>query len=80
MAEARTKDAWSRTSSVMALLANCHRDPKRTRTYKPSQFDPYNRRRRSKPIAVPLSVLREVFVAGRPPGYGCPGEAHGGKQ
>jgi hypothetical protein len=77
MAEARGRDEWSRTASLMALLANCHRDPKKTRVFKPRQFYPFSRR--SKPLKVPLSALREVFVAGRPPGYGRPGQADGGK-
>lgn len=79
MAEARGRDEWSRTASHMALLANCHRDPKKTRVYKPNQFSPY-RQRRSKPIKVPVSVLRDVFVAGKRPGYGCPDQANGGNQ
>ena len=27
----RRRDDWSRTASLMALLANCHRDPKKMR-------------------------------------------------
>jgi hypothetical protein len=76
MTEARVRDAWSRTSSEMALLANCHRDPKKTRAYRPSDFNPSHRP--SKPINAPISVLREVFLAGKPPGSGCPGEVTGG--
>ena len=41
MAEARSRDRWSRTSALMALIANCHRDPKKSRAFKPSDFDPY---------------------------------------
>jgi len=71
MAEARVRDAWSRTASEMALVANCHRSPKKTRAYRPSDFNPTNRP--SRPIEAPISVLREVFVAGQAPGSGGPG-------
>jgi hypothetical protein len=75
MAEARVRDAWSRTSAEMALLANCHRDPKKNRAYRPSDFNPSHRP--SKPINAPISVLREVFLAGKSPGFGCSGETSG---
>jgi hypothetical protein len=35
MAEARMRDEWSRMSALMALIANLHRDPKKTRAFKP---------------------------------------------
>jgi len=60
MAEARTRDAWSRTASVMALLANCHRDPKRTRAFKPRDFDPFEKR--TSPMKVGIKVLKDVFI------------------
>ena len=60
MAEASTRDAWGRTSSLMALLANCNRDPKKTRAYRPSDFDPFSKA--SQPIKADFSLLREVFV------------------
>jgi len=31
-------------SSLLALIANAHRDAKKTRAFKPSDFDPYARR------------------------------------
>jgi hypothetical protein len=31
MYEATRREQWSHTANVMALLANCHRDPKRSR-------------------------------------------------
>jgi len=65
MAEARMKDDWSRTSSLMALLANCHRDPKKTPPYRPSDFDPFVKSRQ--PPIVGVEVLKDVFVHGRIP-------------
>jgi hypothetical protein len=77
MTEARVRDAWSRTAAAMALVANCHRDPKKTRAYRPSDFRSHPTEP-SQPIDAPISVLREVFLAGKPPGSGCPGAVTGG--
>ncbi|HPC65344.1 MAG TPA: hypothetical protein P5175_06225 [Anaerohalosphaeraceae bacterium] len=41
MAEGHHRDAWQHTASVMALIANVNRDPKKTRAFKPSDFNPY---------------------------------------
>lgn len=41
MAEARVRDEWRRTSVLLALTANCHRDPKRTKAFRPADFDPF---------------------------------------
>ena len=65
MAEARTRDEWSRTSALMALIANCHRDPKKTRPFRPADFDPFARPR--EPLRVGVSVLKEVFIDRRMP-------------
>jgi hypothetical protein len=62
MAEARMRDEWSRMSALMALLANLHRDPKKTRAFKPADFDPFVK---SKPVPiVGLEGLKEMFVHG----------------
>lgn len=63
MAEARSKDAWARTSAVMALLANLHRDPKKTRPFRPIDFDPYAvRDKHDEAIVVEdMAVLRQAF-------------------
>ena len=65
MAEAKTKDAWSRTASLMALLANCHRDPKKTRAFKPGDFDPFAKR--TPLVKVGVEVLKDVFLRGKLP-------------
>ena len=41
MAEARGRAAWAHTASLLAMLANVNRDPKRTRPFQPADFDPY---------------------------------------
>lgn len=60
MAEAQTRDAWSRTSALLALIANCHRDPKRTRAFKVKDFDPFVQS--AKPPKVGIAVLKDVFI------------------
>jgi hypothetical protein len=64
MAEARQRDEWSRTSSVMALVANTQRNPKKTRPFRPGDFDPFARTadKRAQVIPAPVSVLKDVFI------------------
>jgi hypothetical protein len=60
----RRKDAWSHTSSMMALTANVHRDPKKHRPYKPKDFVPCRSEEHEKPTTKTkdLSILKAVFV------------------
>lgn len=51
MGEAHGRAAWARTSSLMALIANCHRDPKKGRAFKPSDFDPYTQHERERIVS-----------------------------
>ena len=63
MAEARQREQWNHTASLLALLANCHRDPKKTRPYKPAQFHPHGRPRKPAPAATAdIGLLKTVFV------------------
>lgn len=69
MAEARQRAEWDRTAAWLALLANCHRDPKKSRGFQPADFHPLPPRR--KPQSVPkvgIGILKEVFVDRQPPG------------
>jgi hypothetical protein len=50
MAEGRNKVLWCHTSSLMALIANCHRDPKKTSQYRPDDFNPYTKRDEGRPL------------------------------
>ncbi|MBI5866101.1 MAG: hypothetical protein HZB38_16655 [Planctomycetes bacterium] len=72
MAEGRVRDEWRRTSVLLALTANCHRDPKKTKAFRPADFDPF--REPEKPIRVDITVLKDVFIDRQMPGYGGPGE------
>jgi len=47
MAEIRTEQAWNHTASLLALIAETHRDPDRKRTpFSALDFHPMHRRRR----------------------------------
>ena len=67
MAEGRGQFQWGQTSSLLALTANAHRDPRKTRAFKPKDFNPYHVRETEKPIAKTkdLSILKQVFVDGQ---------------
>lgn len=69
MGEARGREAWAHTSAVMTLIANVNRDPKKTRPFKPSDFDPYSARdRRDAAIEVTdMDVLKNAFLPGMVP-------------
>lgn len=62
MAEARQRDEWARTSSVLALIANTNRDPKKHRAFKPSDFDPFAATTPVIRQKVDVSILKEVFI------------------
>ena len=62
MATGRQKTLWTLGASVMALLANLHRDPKRGKKWSPRDFNPFEK---GKKEMVPLTTLRDVFVEGR---------------
>ena len=42
----------------MALVANVLRDPKKTKSVKPSDFNPYNVKQKTK---APVSILRDIW-------------------
>lgn len=68
MCEARERSAWHRTAAVLALIANCHRDPRRSRAFTPADFLPENTAHESLPPSADLSVLKSVFVDRPHPG------------
>lgn len=53
MAEGRQKHDWGQTASMLALIANCHRDPKkRPRPFAPDEFMPRSKPRRKATVSV----------------------------
>ena len=68
MAEGRQREAWNHTASLLALLANCHRDPKRSRACTVADFHPLADERSTRPAPTcDLTILKAVFVDGRFP-------------
>ncbi len=67
MAEARSRERWNHTAALLALIANCHRDPKRRRAYGPDDFLPTGGRRTPAPPITDLSILKAVFIDRRLP-------------
>ena len=67
MAEGLGRERWTHTSVVMALIANVNRDPKKTRPFKPEQFNPYANtdRRHMKADKQTLALLRQALEAGK---------------
>jgi len=65
MAEAKQRDEWARTSSLMALIANANRDPKKHRAFRPTDFDPFSQMQVPKQ-KVDVSILKEVFIDNPP--------------
>ena len=64
MAEARSRENWARTSAVLALTANCHRDPKKSKTFTPADFNPHELAGKRRPLVrtKDLGLLKQVFV------------------
>ncbi|HAN98342.1 MAG TPA: hypothetical protein DCQ98_13325 [Planctomycetaceae bacterium] len=62
LAEERQRDQWAHTSLVLAVLANLHRDPKRTGRYSPDDFNPFAASRGAPPPKAGIEVLKAVFV------------------
>jgi hypothetical protein len=65
MAEAKGRDNWAHTSTVLALVANVNRDRRRSRAFRPKDFNPFEARRAGGGLpltAENLAVLKRVFV------------------
>ena len=65
MADAASRDRWNHTASLLALLTNCHRDPKKVRAARPKDFHPHAKAQRSRHERKPrvgVDVLKQVFV------------------
>ncbi len=64
MAEGRGREEWGRMSVLCALIGNAHRDPKKGRAFKPSDFDPYEREPAEVIEVTPENVgtLKQAFI------------------
>lgn len=59
MAEGRRRDEWDRASSIMAIIANANRDPKKPPA-SPRRFHPFYAEPRGPKLRV--SEMRSFFV------------------
>ena len=63
MAEARSEHNWAHTSALLALIANVNRDPKKSKAYKPADFNPFSERvRQAARVKTDIRILKQVFV------------------
>jgi hypothetical protein len=63
MADGRMREAWNRTSTVLALIANVNRDPKKSKAFGPKDFHPYEARKAKPPVKADISIFKQ-FVSG----------------
>jgi hypothetical protein len=68
MVEGRTQEDWNHTASVLAMVANVNRDPKKGRPLRPGDFHPHVKPTASEPPPpqAPVSLLKSVFVDNTP--------------
>ena len=68
MVEGRTQEDWNHTASVLAMVANVNRDPKKGRPLNPADFHPMRETKASAPPPpkAPVSLLKTIFVENRP--------------
>lgn len=65
MADAKQTDSWNHTAALLAMAANTHRDPKKTRPFQPGDFHPGTKRPKQKQQPKPqvdITILKTVFV------------------
>jgi len=63
MAEGKCREAWAHTAAVLSLTANIHRDPKRTKAFKPSDFNPYEAAKRNAVKGkADMTILKNAFL------------------
>ena len=67
MAEGRGRECWAHTSTILALIANANRDPRKTRPFNPGDFDPYSAKdRREGAIEVNDMAVRAASATFQP--------------
>jgi hypothetical protein len=65
MAESKQREAWGRTSSLLAMIANITRalaGRKSDKAFVPSDFDPFSARQQMPPLPGDVSMLKDVFI------------------
>lgn len=69
MAETRQRKQWDHTSTILALLYNMNRDPRRSQARAPADFHPYAERT---PRGIPITpktlhMMRGLFTKASKP-------------
>ena len=65
MVQGKRKEEWQHTASILAMVANTVRDPKKKRkAYCTEDFYPksFDTRRKEVPMRVPISALKSAFI------------------
>lgn len=63
MAEGRSRALWGHTSAILTILANAHRDPKRSKAYVPDDFNPHVRSKSDEVLPkVKITSLKDLFI------------------
>ena len=64
MADAKRRDDWQHTSTMLALLANIHRNPKKKpQPFSPAEFNPLAEERKKLVKAkAGIRILKTLFV------------------
>lgn len=62
MGRGRAARAWDHTASILAMLANINRDPKKKRSgYAPTEFHPFEQRAKRGTSPASLRRLKGMF-------------------
>ena len=74
MVDARQRCEWALMSNLMSLLANINRDPKKSKVFKPTDFNPYYFQETERVTITKdnMDILRQavVGIAGMPTNSG----------
>jgi hypothetical protein len=66
--ELRIKCEWNQTASLMALIANCHRDPKkRSDPFTPTDFNPFTQTEHAPLRKIKPSQLARILCGNERP-------------
>jgi len=67
MVNARCRDSWDHTASLLSLIYNVNRDPGRQRAISPAELNPYAPKRKEEKIMLKgknIKILKDIFVKG----------------
>jgi hypothetical protein len=68
MAEAKLRQDWNHTSSILALMANVNRDSKKKSSFKPTDFHPMENKKKDSVIhdtRLGFQMLKKTFIKKR---------------